>query len=230
MNNENKFKKTLIWLFIIALCFAGSVILKNIAFQDSPLSNHMTLEDLQTMNIRVSYIEDSEDWTDEWYDMYCDSQIEGAKTCEYILVGKPTGNIYFNRGTILQEIYVEYVIKGDCTYQKIWIQNGLKSTLKYKKGEVILSGMDRSLMQQDCEYLLFCDAMSANEYSDKKVYTEADAMWFGCYNLSRDSNIVMKQNEDLYNSQIEFYTSSDRTLELYNNTKHKLINKYIYEK
>lgn len=203
-----------------------AVIIRNMAFPACPITNNMTLKELSKLDIRVAYIEDSKSWTDEVYDSFCENELSGAKECSNILVGRPTGNIYFNRGTILQEVFVRKVIKGSCKYEKIWLQNGLQSTLEYDSDKVILSGMDRSFMQEDCDYLLFCSSSAVNKYSDKKVYTEASGMWFGCYNITRDSEIVMEANENKYNSQIEFYTSSKRTMQCYNKTKGKLLEIY----
>ncbi len=223
---KKKYKQVLIVLLSISIAVVVIIAIRNIAFQSCPLSNNITLDDLQEMDIQVEYIEDSKSWTSEVYDSFCDDQIAGSKKCSCVLIGVPTGNIYFNRGTILQELYVEQVIKGECKYEKIWLQNGLLSTLTYDEDSIILKGMDRSFMQEDCKYLLFCDPIATNEYSEKKVYTEADAMWFGCYNLTRDCDIVMEENQNEYNSEIEFYTSSEKTVSYYNEAKRKLIEMY----
>lgn len=211
----------------------GSIILvgdspfvKKMAFPSCPITNSMTLDEVQKLDLRVKNIETSEGWTSEWYDSFCDEQMAGAKQCANILVGKPTGNIYFNKGTILQEVVVQEVLKGKCKYKKIWLQNGYLSTLEYEKGKVMISGMDRSFMQEDATYLLFCDSLATNRYSDKKVYTETEGMWFGCYSLTRSSDIVMEEGNNKYNEEIEFYTSSEKTIEYYNKAKQMLIEKY----
>lgn len=228
MRGERKMKvKRIVMLFFGAFTFLVlSFGIKKIAFSSCPLSNHTTLEELNQMNLQVEYVEDSASWTSEVYDSFTDNEVAGAKECSCILVGKPTGNIYFNRGTVLQEVYVTKVIKGSCKYKKIWIQNGLKSTLTYDKGTVLIKGMDRSFMQEECEYLLFCNPIATNQYSDKKVYTEAEGMWFGCYNLTRDSNIIVEGNDNTYNPQVEFYTTKEKTIECYNQAKRKLIEMY----
>lgn len=222
-------KQIFIVLLAVVFVVVGCRIIRTIAFPTSPLSNTMTLKELQKMDIEVMYIESSESWTSEVYDKFCEEQIAGSKQCSSILVGVPTGNIYFNKGTILQEISVKQVVKGKCNYEKIWLQNGLLSTFIYEDETVKLRGMDRSFMQEDCEYLLFCDPIATNKYSDKKVYTEADSMWFGCYNLTRDCDIVMKENENMYRSDIEFYTTSEKTIQYYNKAKRMLIDMYCEE-
>lgn len=223
---KKPYKKIAIALFVIVFAVVGSITIKTIAFPASPLSNTMTLEELQKMEIQVGYVETSETWTDEVYDAYYNNQIEGSKEAGCILIAIPTGNLYFNRGTILQEVLVEQVIRGTCKYEKIWLQNGLRSTLVYEDEHVTLKGMDRSFMQEDCKYLLFCDSLATNKYSDRKVYTETDAMWFGCYNLTRDCAIVMGENENTYRSEIEFYTSSEKNMQYYNEAKRALIEMY----
>lgn len=225
--NRKMFRGTFSVLGGIAVLLLLAVIVRIIAFPTCPLSANMTLDELNKMNLKVGYIEDSASWTSEVYETFCDNEIAGAKECDSILVGEPTGKIYFNRGTILQEVLVEEIIRGNCPYEKIWLQNGLKSTLLYDEDAVVIDGMDRSFMQKGCEYMLFCTPSATNKHSDKKVYTEADGMWFGCYNLSRDSDIVMKDNQNEYNPQIEFYTSSEKTMQCYNKTKKKLIELYI---
>lgn len=223
MSSKKYFSILTICLFIL---FCITIVLGNIAFKKSPLENSMTLQELQNMEIQVDYIEDSKDWTDEWYNSFVNDQLLAAEECGNILIVKPTGNIYFNRGLILQEAEVLNVLKGGCTYETIWLRNGLRSTLEYENDRVILKGMDRSFMQEDCEYLFFCDALSTNEYSEKKVYIESDAMWFGCYNLTRDNIIAMEEGNNTYNPLIEFYTSSERTAKCYSEAKRMLIGKY----
>lgn len=226
--------KTLKYIFciVIGLFFLIGIVLtiRHRAFRNCSLSNYMRLDELQKLDLKVDYIETSEDWTDEWYNSFSDRQLLGAEECKCIIVANPTGEIYFNRGSILQEVYVKNVIKGECSYGKIWIQNGLNSTMEYKDGVVTICGMDRSFMQKDCEYLLFCDEMTANDFSNKKVYNEAEGMWFGCYNLTRDYNKAMNRGENKYNPEIEFYTYSLKTILCYNDAKHKLIDKYVYGK
>lgn len=170
--------------------FISVVLLRDKIFETSPLKNEMTLNELQSMQIQVEYIEDSKGWTDEWYNSFVNDQLSAAEESENILIVKPTGNIYFNKGLILQEAKVLDVLEGDC------------------------------------KYLLFCDELSTNAYSKKKVYVEPDAMWFGCYNLTRDNIIAMKEDDNTYNPLIEFYTSSERTAEIYRETKKQLIEKY----
>lgn len=210
----------------VAICFISVVLLRDKIFETSPLKNEMTLNELQSMQIQVEYIEDSKGWTDEWYNSFVNDQLSAAEESENILIVKPTGNIYFNKGLILQEAKVLDVLEGDCQYELVWLRNGLRSTLEYKDGKVVIRGMDRSFMQEDCKYLLFCDELSTNAYSKKKVYVEPDAMWFGCYNLTRDNIIAMKEDDNTYNPLIEFYTSSERTAEIYRETKKQLIEKY----
>ncbi len=224
-----------VWKLLIgAVLGIGALVLittvvRNLAFRSSPLSNHMTVEEVESLGITVGYIETSEEWTDDVYDSFCKEQKSGAKECGNIFVGIPTGNIYFNRGTILEEVTVEQVIEGNCKYDTIWIRNGLNCTLRYEDGGVFLKGMDRSFMQKDCKYLLFCDSSPTNKYSDKKVYTETEFMWHGCYNITRNSDYVMEEGENQYNPRIEFYTTSQRTLDVFNQAKSKLMKKYLGE-
>lgn len=204
-----------------------AVIYKSMAFKDSPLSNEMTMKQLSHLNMRVDNVVDESGWDESVFESYTDNQLAGAEECNSILVGKPTGNIYFNKGTILQEVKVENVIRGTCKYEKIWLQNGLRSTLAYDGNDVIIKGMDRNFMQEDCEYLLFCTPSGVNRYSDRKIYTEAEGMWFGCYNLTRDSDILITEDNKRYHPNAEFYTSSQRVLQCYNEAKKKLIQSYI---
>lgn len=213
---------------LIGIILSGGVILllKHFAFPSSPISNNMSLKKLQQMDLRVTNIETSEGWSEEGYDLFCEQQLEGAESCANIVIGKPTDNIYFNRGTILQEVSVLEVLRGKCKYKKIWVQNGLLSTIKFDEGKVLVTGMDRSFMQEDCTYLLFIDSLRTNKYSTKKVYTETDKMWFGCYNLERDCDVIMSGDDDKYNEEIEFYTMSERIMKCYNQAKRKLIETY----
>lgn len=209
-------------VYLVGIC-----CLKVIAFRKAPCENEMILGDLQSQSIAVEYVETDEGWSDESLSEFCQSQMELSDNCSTILRVKPTENIYFNQSVILQEVSVEDVMKGDCPYKKIWLDHGLASSLIYQDNKIILSGMERSLMQEDCEYLLFCDPVETNSYSDRKVYREMDEMWIGCYNITRDCLDTVKKDYPLYDEKIEFYCTSKRLLECYMDTKKALMEKYL---
>jgi hypothetical protein len=213
----------------VAVVLLLAIVIKNIAFLNpfSNSANETTLEQLEQFHIKIDYVVDETDWDDSFFESFTDIQLEKAEECGDILIGTPTGNIYFNVGGIYQEVEVEEVIRGNCEYKTIWLHNGLTSTFEYDGDSVILKSMHRNLMQEDCRYLLFCNASAANEYSDRKVYREPDDMWFGCYNLTRDSDILLTEDNREYNPKIEFFTSSERILECYIAAKKKLIENYV---
>lgn len=221
---KSKFFMGISFFLILSL---GAILLKSVCFKVSPISNETTTDELQKYNPHISYIEDASGWDEEIYRTFYEKEKKGARECATIIVGKPTGQIYFNHGTILQEVIVKRVIKGACKEEFIWMQNGLLSTIRYDGKNVWIDGMDRSLMQKGSEYLIFCSASRINKYSEKKVYTEADGMWFGCYNITRSSDVIIDKNDGVCNSQAEFYTSSKKALDCFNQTKQKLIKEYL---
>lgn len=218
-------------LAFVLLTIVLAPFIKGQVFSSAPISNEMTLEDLQKQKIRVTYVETIKDWDEASIAEYGDEQLKKSKKCKTIFVVKPTGNLYFNEGLTLQEVKIKKVIKGKETSDTIWVRNGLHSTLTYdkKKNEVELSGMDRSFMQTDCEYLLFCKAMETNSYSSRKMYAETSKMWFGCYNLTKSSDRIVPAKNAYYDSAIEFYADDERLLSAFNDAKKKLIQYYAAE-
>jgi len=216
-------------LVVVLLTIALAPFIKGQVFSYAPISNEMLLEDLQKQKIRVTYVETIEDWDETSIKQFGDEQLRKSKKCKTIFVVKPTGNLYFNAGLIMQEVTIKKVIKGKETSDTIWVRNGLHSTLTYdkKKNEVELSGMDRSFMQTDCEYLLFCKALETNPYSNQKMYTEFGNMWFGCYNLTNSSDKTVPIKNAYYDSSIEFYVDDEELLSGFNEAKKKLIEYYV---
>ena len=227
----NFFMSDGVFMFVVLIIVSAPYIKKKI-FSDAPISNEMTVDNLQKQSIRVTYVETIKDWDKTSIKEFGAQQLKKSRKCNNIFVVKPTGNIFFNDGLIMQEVRKKKVIKGNKTSDTIWVRNGLHSTLKYDKdkNEVVLSGMNRSFMQTDCEYLLFCEELETNLYSNKKMYTEVDDMWFGCYNITKNSDEIVPVKNAYYNSTIEFYVDDESLLSGFNNAKRKLIDYYLLEK
>lgn len=223
-------KKRLIWtaaiIFSIVVVFGSAVLIRTFAFRESEVKNEMTLEELQQLNIKMDYVETIDSWNEEFFSSFCQNQLDGAESCENILKVTPTGNLYINSHLILQEAKVEGVIKGNCIYSTIWLQNGLCCTLQDRGEDILLTGSSRSFMQEGCEYLIFGEEAATNAYSEKKVYTEIENMWFGCYNLNRDSDRVVDDKEPSYDPEIEFYADDKKIIGCYNKAKQELIKRY----
>lgn len=219
-------------LVFVLLTMILAPFIKSQVFSYAPITNEMTLEDLQKQKIQVTYVETIEGWSEKDITQFGKEQLKKSKKCKNVFIVKPTGNIYFNQGLILQEVRINKVIKGKETADTIWVRNGLHSTLHYKKkkDEVELSGMNRSFMQTDCEYLLFCKPSETNIYSTHKIYTEAGNMWFGCYNLTKSSDQVVPAKNAYYDSSIEFYADSEKLLLAFQDAKERLTKYYIAEK
>lgn len=208
---------------IICFCY----IARQSGYNSAPISMEMTLKELEKQNIRVQYVDEAKGCTDEYFESFVQEQIEESENCSNIFLVNPTGQIYFNKDIILQEVEVKQVIKGKCSYDKVWISNGLSSTLTYDGTDVILSGMERSFMQTKCEYLLFCDTSYINKYSDKKIYSESENMWIGCYNVTRDCVTTVEGDLCYYDPAIEYYSTNKKLLNSYMETKHVLMDKYL---
>lgn len=226
-------KKIIYPVIGLLLLFCAAFVLRLLAFQSSPLTNDMTLEELEGISLKIGYVQTEDGWHEQWHGAssvsYVDSELAGAKESPCILRVTPTGNLYFNSGLILQEVQVEEVIKGECSYHVIWLTNGLWSTLEDRGDDVLLIGMERSFMQEGCEYLLFCEPSATNAYSEKKVYTETDSMWSGCYNISRSCDTLVAETEPDYDPAIDYYTSSGEVLSDYEEARQALIETYCKE-
>ena len=109
---------------------------------------------------------------------------------------------------------------------KIWLDNGLKATITQSDDTIIIDGIDRSFMQKNCEYLIFCDYVGINKCSDKKIYREAEDMWIGCFNISRDCTQAIKTDEAVYNPDIDYYNSDKKTLETYIRLRNEIVKNY----
>ena len=54
--------------------YFGMYGIRNIAFQNAPCKNEMTLEELQSKSIKVKYVETGENWTEEMYTNFSKEQ------------------------------------------------------------------------------------------------------------------------------------------------------------
>lgn len=152
--------------------------------------------------------------------------LAAAKECDYVFLVKPTDKIYFNAGVILQQVMIERQFSNEISDEYIWIHNGLRCSLDYKDECIVLSSMDRSFMQEGCEYLVFCEKAPVNKYSKKKVYRETEEMWIGCFNVSKDSIKIVESEMADYDSNIEYYSDGEDILRCYTEAKHQLMKRY----
>ena len=120
-------------LVLVLLTMILAPFIKSQVFSYAPITNEMTLEDLQKQKIQVTYVESIEGWSEKDITQFGKEQLKKSKKCKNVFIVKPTGNIYFNQGLILQEVRINKVIKGKETADTIWVRNGLHSTLHYKK-------------------------------------------------------------------------------------------------
>lgn len=220
------------WMFMLACAFIvisamTGIAFRNFAFKEALFSNCITVKDLEKCKIKIEYTYDAGNWEQADFDAFVEEQLEGAKDVSNILVVKPTGNIYFNNDIVLEEVNVKTVIKGKCKYNTIWINDGLLNSIRYENEQVVVTGYDRSFMQEDCEYLVFLDELDTNKYSERKVYSETEAMWNGCYNITRDCVETSGKKMVTYNPDIEYYNNSKELLECYMKAKHSLMEAYM---
>ena len=220
-------KKKIIFSCCFILVFIGAIVLPKKAFKTASIKNTMTLEELQALPIQVKYVEDIESWNEDFFSGFCQEQLDGAEKCGNIFKVTPTGNIYINYQLIMEEAKIESVIKGTCTDKTIWLKNGLAATVEYDGKNVMLDGMDRSFMQKGCEYLVFVEEEKTNPYSERKVYTEQENMWFGCLNITRDSDTVVDGDGARYDVETEFYANDKKIIDCYNETKKVLMEKWL---
>lgn len=215
--------KSKLFIFFTGFLIIVSIIAHTIAFNESPLKNEMSLNELQKNEIKVKYIQHSSSMDKKFYEKFVSNILHAAKECNYVFLVKPTDKIYFNAGVILQKVKIIKQFSNQISEEYIWIHNGLRCSLDYEDECIVLSGMDRSFMQENCEYLVFCEKTPVNKYSKKKVYREAEEMWIGCFNVSRDSIKAVKDEMADYDSDIEYYSDGENVLKCYMEAKHQLM-------
>lgn len=218
--------KIKLFLAVTGIIVVVSIIAHTIAFKESPLKNEMSLSDLQKNHIKVQYIQHSSSWDNTFYEEFESNILNAAKECDYVLLVQPTEKIYFNAGVILQQVKIVRQFSNEISDKYIWIHNGLRCSLNYEDGCIVLSGMERSFMQKECKYLLFCEKAPINKYSKRKVYREAEEMWIGCFNVSRDSVKTVDGEMADYDPDIEYYSDGEDVLKCYMEAKHQLLKIY----
>lgn len=208
----------LLGLIIVSIMAAFGV--RNYFFEKSNITNYMELKTLQNERMIVESYSSEEDFSEEDLRNFIRDESEMAMQREYIFEVIPTGKLYINNSVIMQEVSVLNTIKGTCEYEKIWIRSEGCTIARKDENAFGYIGLDYSLMQQENTYLVFCVPSEINQHSDKKIYNTDDSLWFPYYNITKNSENVMKSR--YYDKEIEFYTDSEVILNSFYQLKNEI--------
>lgn len=210
-------KNGIVLVAFIAASVIAAFVVRNTFFEENNINNYTTVEMLQKEELIIDNYATEEDFSEEELKIFVESECEAVLDSEYVFKVSPTGNLYFNNSVIMQEVLVDSVIVGQCKNQKIWICCEGSTITDNKNNTYSLIGLDYSLMQPECQYLVFCMPSEINEYSKEKVYHIDDSLWFSYYNITKDSEKMMEN--EYYDKEIEFYTDSEKILGCFNQLK-----------
>lgn len=209
---------------IVLLSILAAIVVKTSFFQETSISNNMMLDDLQNQKLFLDTYSTKGDWNEESLKDFVEEELSGIEKAQNVMIATPTNNIFCNRAVIMQEVRVVENKKGKCKEKTIWMVSKGSTVKREKDGNLTLMGIDYSLMQTGCNYLVFCYPFESKAYSDKKVYFLDDSFWFPYYNLTRDSLRVMP--DKLYHKDIEFYAETKEILEAFQELKKKIRKHY----
>lgn len=195
--------------------------------QNCGIQDVRTLEQLYDLDIALTSVFD-----DTFYDNFVEYQESYASEVDdsaIVAIVRTTGNIRPYNYSCCQEVTVEQVILGDKSLENknLHIYDGPKfmtnddnNTLEYRS--------IKNIMQPDHTYLAFFCPAVINEYLKEDVYQFNES--FFCYlDLTNNSSVpITESSSDLRNIRdIEFFTSSQRTLDAMLEIKNIIIEKYL---
>lgn len=209
---------------IVLLSILAAIVVKSTFFQETSINNNMKLGELQSQKLFLDTYAGKTDWDEESLKEFVEEEFSSVEDAGNVMIATPTNNIFCNRAVIMQEVRVVENKKGTCKEKTIWLVSEGSTVKRGKDGSLTLMGLDYSLMQTGCNYLVFCKPFESNAYSDKKVYFLDDSFWFPYYNLTRDSLQVMQDKS--YHKEIEFYAETKEILEAFQELKKKIRKHY----
>ena len=203
-------------------------------FPDSTLAGIQDLEDLNNLKFSFMSVQNDEDAAYERREQQ--SAVEQNLAYVYAFTAEPTG-AYQTSGTDgLQEVTVLQVLRGDTAIegQKVWIDEAVPG-FEWSDRKVYIDGVT-SFMQPGETYLIACNPYgktTLQEVPECSAYYETDC-YYGYLNLTRSqgSQKLFQENQtytmqDLRNT--EFIASSEEVLAARQETKEKILQKYLSE-
>jgi len=190
-----------------------------------------TMEQLYELEVAATSI-----FEDEYYDgfaEYKDDYINELEDAAIVAVVRPTGNIHPYHLTFCHEVIVEEVIQGNDNLENKILQIYDESA-KFMTNENHNSRLEyrdiKNLMQSGHTYLAFFFPLELNHYFKEDVYRFHDS-FFNYLDLGNgNTKSILKSSEkaDFRKiKEIEFFTSSQRVLDILIEIKQKIIEKYI---
>lgn len=152
---------------------------------------------------------------------------------ENVLVVVPTGNLDLGACTILEEVKVKQVNKGDKELEAktIWIELEGEGFLGGKDEQVGVCGSIHNIMQENTRYLLFAnESDSRNKEQGIAIYNTA-CLQYSYFNLDWTNQTTLleagkKEHKMSEYTGVEFFTTSKKLLDLLNERKKNIIEKY----
>ncbi len=229
---DTKIKRFLVFQLVLILTAALLGQVGKASMSKCGIQDVRTLEQLYQLDIDAECI-----FTDEFYDgfiEYMDSYVNemvlfADENHAIIAIVKPTGTIRPYNFTLCQEVIVEQVTLGD--------KNLEQKTLSIYSGPVFMMNDEsnvlecrsvKNVMQPGHTYLAFFSPAIINDYLKEDIY-QFNGSFFEYLDLTNDSSVPIKELPvDLRDVRdIEFFTSSQRTLDAMLEIKQRIIEKYI---
>ena len=203
-------------------------------FPDSGLGSVRYLSDLNSLQFSFMSVQNDEDAAYERSEQQ--SAVEQNLTYAYTFTAEPTGEYQTSGADGLQEVTVLQVLRGDAAIegQKVWIDEAVPG-FEWSDRKIYIDGIT-NFMQPGEIYLIACNPYGKTtlpEVPECSAYYETDC-YYGYLNLTRSqgSQKLFQENQtyamqDLKNT--EFIASSEVVLAARQETKEKILQKYLPE-
>lgn len=225
-------KKNMIGLCII---FIIVLVIGQIGKQGFPpdlLGNVKKLEDIEELRFQFGYVDRKKDAKGYYKDAKDMDDIKGKAENDYIAIVTPTENVTMRTMSVLQEVVINKIIKGEGLKEgdKIKI---FENSCFYGQTEdkyVYIFDCAMNLMQTGDSYLIFFNEYK-EEYGNKKFY-EACGGFFQYLNLTKEDNMsLVKDPNAVYTygdfKDYEFFSTSEEALKARYEVKKKFIEVWI---
>lgn len=193
-----------------------------------------TIADIQVLNCNVTQM-----FTEEDVDLFiadAENYFRALPENIDIYIVSPTNNITQNDFTMIQEVKIDKVIRGESAQSENiqivttgGIYDQVYSYQKYTNDRPLFSGMINILLP-DNQYLVFLDQLGINRYTAEKRYYLARPL-FSTYNITSNYSIPIDEpvNTVAYNDfgNSEYLCDTQNTLDQLLAFKKNILDQYL---
>lgn len=223
-----RIKRFIIFQMVLVITAALFGQLGKANMQNCGIQDVRTLEQLYEVDVTLEYI-----FEDDAYDNFVEnkeSHVNDMEDSAVVAIVKPTGNIRPYRYTFCQEVSVEQVISGDKSleHKTLQIYDDSKFVTNNDNQNILEYWDIKNVMQSGHSYLAFFSPASINEYLKEDIY-QFSGSFFSYLDLDNDYSVAITEfSVDLRDVRnIEFFSSSQRTLDAMLEIKQVIIDKYL---